>query len=536
MKISTALAAGASMLLAGGLSAVLGTPAHAAGGVDLAVSVPASKIAVEAEGKGFRVDLSNVGTAASGDALLTYDFNGLTSSLVAADLSFLENSGCDITGKVAKCHLYGFAPGESYTDAVYLRNVGKAAGAAGSFSVSFTAAGDVNTANNTVTVPVQVVDSGADLMSYAFDVVAGYTAAGKVIPVKPGASAPLAWGIHNNGDRYVHGLEFTITLPPHVIYDGGGDYPGWCGVDQTLSVITCSAPDVVIPPGGSFTPESPTKLYVLPGFVDGPAALPGGLVSAKAIKTSVEEPAAGELKSVDGFKVADEMTEQQFEQLVEGLLEGVVPNAAEAGDVDPADDDASFAVHAAAAVAVDQAISVTTGYGKVGDVVKITVTVSNVGKASTGPSFFIQAPSGTSFVAPDQAGAVSYCEGKGQIPAYYTGETEITCVWESELQPGRSLKREVLVRIDAEPIGANGRAQVHTSEGKDINPKNDTAKVIIKIGTPPAGVDNSGNNGGTGGGLPVTGANVGLIAGIGGAVVLAGAVLFLLARRRKVVA
>jgi hypothetical protein len=531
MKIRTALAAGASLLFAGGLSAVLGTPAHAAAGIDLAVNVPASKIAVEAEGKGFRVDLSNVGTAASGDALLTYDFSGLTSSLVAADLSFLEESGCDITGKIAKCQLYGFAPGESYIDAVYLRNVGKTAGAAGSFSVSFTAAGDVDTANNSVTVPVQVVDSGADLMSFAFDVVAGYTAAGKVIPVKPGENAPLAWGIHNNGDQYVHGLEFSITLPPHVIYDGGGDFPGWCGVEQDLSVIKCSAPDLVIPPGGAFTPTSLAYLYVLPGFVDGPRALPGGLVSAKAIKTSAQEPAGRVVTKVEGFEVADKVTEEQFEQLVEGLLKDAVSNAGEAGDVDPADDDASFAVHVAAPVAVDQAISVTTAYGKVGDTVKIKVSVSNVGKASTGPGFSIKAPSGTSFVAPDSLPSVGWCEGKGQIPAYYTGETEIGCGFESELQPGRSLTRELLVHIDSAPIGSDGRAQTTTSVGKDTNPKNDIAKVVIKIGTPPAG----GGNGGNGGGLPVTGANVGLIAGIGGGVVVLGAVLFLVTRRRKVV-
>ncbi|MEV0460688.1 LPXTG cell wall anchor domain-containing protein [Catellatospora methionotrophica] len=527
MKIRTALAAGASMLLAGGLSAALGTSAHAATGVDLAVSVPASKIAIEAEGKGFRVDLSNIGTVASGDALLTYDFSGLTGSRVAADMSFLEDAGCVITGKVAKCELYGFAPGESYVDAVYLRNVGKTAGAAGSFKVSFTAAGDADTSNNTVTVPVQVVDSGADLMSYAFDVVAGYTNDGKVIGVKPGESAPLAWGIHNNGDQYVHGLEFTITLPPHVVYNGG-EFPGWCGVEPTMDVIKCSAPDLVIPPGGAFTPASPTSVYLREGFIDGPAALPGGLITAKAIKTSAVEPAGG--RKADGFEVAGDVTDEQFEELVEGLLEGVVPNADEAGDVDPADDDATYAVHAAAPVAVDQAISVTTGYGKVGDTVKIVVKVSNVGKVSTGPGFSIKAPSGTSFVAPDRLPPVGWCEGKGQIPAYYTGETEISCGFESELQAGRSLTRELLVHIDAEPIGGDGLARVSTSVGKDSNPKNDTAKVIIKIGTPPAG----GNNGGNGGGLPVTGDNTALIAGIGGGVVALGAVLFLVARRRKV--
>ncbi|MEU8077241.1 LPXTG cell wall anchor domain-containing protein [Catellatospora citrea] len=530
MKIRTALAAGVSMLLAGGLSAVLGAPAHAAGGVDLAVNVPGSKIAVDAEGKAFRVDLSNMGTAASGDTLVTYDFSGLNSSFVVAGLTSLEGFGCDIAGKVAKCGKAGFVPGESYADVVYLQNVGKKAGAAGSFSVSFTTSGDVNPANNSVTVPVQVVDNGADLMSYALDLVAGYTDAGKVIPVKPGGVAPLAWGIWNNGDRYVHGVDFTITVPPFV----GFDNPyGICGLDESMTVLTCSDPDAVIPPGAAYKPASLLSLYVHENFVGGPAVLPGGLVSAKAIKTSVEEPTTGAAKPADGFEVAEGVTEARFEQLVEELLQGAVPNADEAGDIDPADDDASFAVHAAAAFAVDQAISVTPASGKVGDVVKINVKVSNVGKVSTGPSFGIKAPAGTSFVAPDQAPGVGTCRADGQEePWQYTGATELDCGFEGELQAGRSVTRELLVRIDTEPIGTDGLAKVTTSLGKDSNPKNDTAKVVIKIGTPPAG----GNNGNNGGGLPVTGDNTALIAGVGGGVVLAGAVLFLLARRRKVVA
>lgn len=59
----------------------------------------------------------------------------------------------------------------------------------------------------------------------------------------------------------------------------------------------------------------------------------------------------------------------------------------------------------------------------------------------------------------------------------------------------------------------------------EIDPSDNTDKFrVIVAGT-----------GGGGGGLPVTGAQAGLIGGIGAAVVLAGVVLFLVARRRKVV-
>jgi LPXTG-motif cell wall-anchored protein len=48
-------------------------------------------------------------------------------------------------------------------------------------------------------------------------------------------------------------------------------------------------------------------------------------------------------------------------------------------------------------------------------------------------------------------------------------------------------------------------------------------------------VAGTGGEGGGGGSLPVTGAQAGLIGGIGAVVVALGAVLFFVARRRKVV-
>jgi LPXTG-motif cell wall-anchored protein len=64
------------------------------------------------------------------------------------------------------------------------------------------------------------------------------------------------------------------------------------------------------------------------------------------------------------------------------------------------------------------------------------------------------------------------------------------------------------------------------TEVKDLNPANDTAKILVNA---------TGNGGGEGGGgsLPITGANAGLIAGIGGVLLAAGAAGFVVARRRK---
>jgi hypothetical protein len=65
---------------------------------------------------------------------------------------------------------------------------------------------------------------------------------------------------------------------------------------------------------------------------------------------------------------------------------------------------------------------------------------------------------------------------------------------------------------------------------KDIDLSDNTDDFVVLVGAPPA----SGGGGGEGG-LPVTGVQVGLIGGIGGAVLVTGAVLFILARRRRVV-
>jgi hypothetical protein len=65
----------------------------------------------------------------------------------------------------------------------------------------------------------------------------------------------------------------------------------------------------------------------------------------------------------------------------------------------------------------------------------------------------------------------------------------------------------------------------------DVDKGDNSDDFTVFVGAPPA----AGGGGGEGGGLPVTGVQVGLIGGIGGAVLVTGAVLFILARRRRVV-
>jgi LPXTG-motif cell wall-anchored protein len=69
--------------------------------------------------------------------------------------------------------------------------------------------------------------------------------------------------------------------------------------------------------------------------------------------------------------------------------------------------------------------------------------------------------------------------------------------------------------------------------GVDVDPSDNSDEFTIFVGE---GAPDPGNGGGGGGGgLPVTGAQAGLIGGIGGGAVIVGAALFFLSRRRRVV-
>ncbi|SBT53680.1 LPXTG cell wall anchor domain-containing protein [Micromonospora narathiwatensis] len=107
------------------------------------------------------------------------------------------------------------------------------------------------------------------------------------------------------------------------------------------------------------------------------------------------------------------------------------------------------------------------------------------------------------------------------------------CEWFETLHKGDKALFEFGLRIDKVDAAPGSVKLIHfdlESHGPvaDLNPRNDTAALVIK-----GNGGQGGGDGGDGGTLPITGSSTGLIAGIGALLLAAGAGGYVIARRRK---
>lgn len=185
-------------------------------------------------------------------------------------------------------------------------------------------------------------------------------------------------------------------------------------------------------------------------------------------------------------------------------------------------------------ITADLAAIGATLHGAAGDTVTATVGLTNLGPATLsnragGPAanFLFTVPPGTSVVeVPDECLAASDTTATPGAAAYLCG-SDFVFAKGDKVTPTFKLKITEVIE------GAEGTVQAVLLDGStnlrfDKNPANNTAKVLVN----PAA---DAGDGGTGGGLPVTGVQVGAIAGGGALLLAAGVVLFLFTRRRRVV-
>ncbi|MEU7931718.1 LPXTG cell wall anchor domain-containing protein [Micromonospora echinofusca] len=109
------------------------------------------------------------------------------------------------------------------------------------------------------------------------------------------------------------------------------------------------------------------------------------------------------------------------------------------------------------------------------------------------------------------------------------------CEWFELLRKGESAVFEFGLQIDTVG-GAPGSVRLlHFGAGEpgkvvDLNSSNDTAALVVKAAT---GGEGGGDGDGDGGTLPITGESTGLIAGIGGLLLVAGVGGYVVAKRRR---
>ena len=180
--------------------------------------------------------------------------------------------------------------------------------------------------------------------------------------------------------------------------------------------------------------------------------------------------------------------------------------------------------------------------GKAGATVKATVGLRNNGPATldysrSGSSvtyLTFDVPKGTTTTAvPENCFPVKGDEwGEPGKP----GARHYRCYFDSFLKAGDTVKLDFGLKIDKVIANDTGLVKINVPcecDGgfyRDLKPANDTAKVVVNAA--PGGGD-GGQGGGDGGTLPITGSSTGLIAGLGALLLAAGAVGYVLTRRRK---
>ncbi|SCE85875.1 hypothetical protein [Micromonospora mirobrigensis] len=366
-------------------------------------------------------------------------------------------------------------------------------------------------------------------------------AAGKDVNLKgaPGATVAAPLTLTNAGDRAVDGAVLLVfagyNFAPSQRYQNC-EYAAEGPLDNTFA---CTF-DGKVAPGETRTVDSSFSFTVPP---DAPAPNSDFGFFAWLTKADWQE-----LR--DGFGVFGNAQAKG----ATGTLKLETPRTAQANpqtDTDLDNNAAGLTIEVTGKQAADVAAVGATGKGVLRSTVQTTVGFLNRGPAAVNVSgdnalwvlAKVTVPVGATAVqVPDECfPADKGGSGDGETvtgkSAYYCFSPEVV---------GRDAKAEFRFgfRIDkAGPL--TGAVELATGFDEmfqgDLNPANDKASIVLNPApaaspTPSTGgtaAPSDGAGGGQGGGLPVTGTPAGLIAGIGGLLLVAGAAGYLVAKRRR---
>ena len=354
-------------------------------------------------------------------------------------------------------------------------------------------------------------------------------AAGKnsIVSVKPGGAFDAGLQLHNNADSAAHGAALIFDTDyafrsakkfSNCFYEG--DHLNACVFDQDLAA------------GGSYSltvPYQAGKDTQAPGTAAGEFEWLTGDDYADLINFLSSRGLGGPGTVGTGGKL-------ELEQLP------TIRSLAKQTDPDQNNNWQTVDLKVTGKQGVDLAAVGATFTGTAGQTVPVTVGVRNVGKATLdwsrsdepAAAVLVTPPTGTT-AAEIPAG----CTKSDGIFSTKPGVTQYLCLSDPLFPAGTSVTWTFQLKVNKASSNTLGSVEVNPPcacdvFAGDINKANNTAKIVLN----PTGGGQGGNGGSTGGqggggGLAITGPQTAVVGGAGAALVAAGVVGFVFARRRR---
>jgi hypothetical protein len=460
--------------------------------------VPDRVVTVDGRAKTVTFEVINVGEIAAPGLVAQF---GSDESPIPASVGFTPPQGCAPTA----CVVGDLEPGarKSYKFAVAPTADLTELGA--SFAISVHDGGVAW--GESATVTVVPTKSGVDLEVGAV----------KDINLAPGKSATVPVSVRNAGNKAVDGVAIVLAGDPYVTFPN--TYSNCVAVDDLYGVICVFDQRLDADEVLTVSPSTPLKVKAARD-APGPQSYYAGLYAFGAFDEDDDELAAAAAKKA----AAAPESQLKLVPVRRSLADDV-----DEGELNEWDNVASFFVNVSKNPADSVAIGDTFA-GAIGDTRTIKVGIRNDGPAATlDPSLswllsaHVRIPSGLALTKVDQ-NCVPLGDGDPvwEQPGQVSGH-EYLCVVAGNLGKGDKALFSFTAKIED---GQNEDEGSITVDGGVQDPKtsNNLAKIDVRL-----------TGGGSGGGLPVTGAPAGLVAGGGALLLVGGAVAIVLARRRRIV-
>ncbi|GIE35284.1 hypothetical protein Ait01nite_083290 [Actinoplanes italicus] len=487
-----ALTVAVSGLAAGGLA----LPAHAESEVGdfayVGILSPETVTVINGQSKTVKFDLYNLSTVTAERVVLHF---GSTAKPISADLGFTAPAGCDETS----CVIGDLKPGQRR-------------------GVKFTVKPTALDPAKSIVLSTSVGGQASDETSIA---VVGTDKAGADIEVddiadlklSAGGSAEVPVRIRNSGNKDVTALGLVVAAPagltPALNYSN-------CEQDPDLGGFVCVFNDTLAAGGVFSLPENTPLRIKVPAGVAGPYDYPV-LVAAVGLTDKYVFDFAKRTAGASGRELK--------------LESAASISAKEPDAVDDLNEDDNFSEFTVSVpkTAADSAAVGGVFKGEAGDDRTVKVGVHNLGPSGTIPPGLawiqyahVKLPTGVLLTTVDMRCIPG--TSPTDIDETVTDLSEVTdlicIVLESVPDDGR-----YLFTLSAEIQDAEHKAGSVTVDGGVQDAKRGNNRAALTVET----------TGGTGGGLPITGAPAGMVAGGGVVLLAAGLIAFRLARRRRIV-